>query len=298
MNKLEVISIETLPVDPCSLGEGPTWHEPEQSFYWVDILKNRLHNWHPIKQTHRSWTFEKMIGCVGVCESGKLIIALSNEIIFFEPDLGMPSRKQLCLLDEDIPANRANDGKIDPWGRLFVGTMSTIDGKATGRLSCIDSNGHKITIEENIGISNTLAWSADKTKFYFADSTKQTIWEYPLDTNGLPIAKQKKVFIQTEIESGAPDGSSIDNHDNLWNAQWNNARVQCFNPQGDLIDELHLPASLTTSVCFGGDDYQTMYITTASIGLSEQDLNDKPESGKVFLVKTNIKGPQINVFKD
>jgi len=298
VTKLTVQSINALPVSPCLLGEGPTWHAAKQTFFWVDILNGRLHNWVPSTQTHRSWVFEKLIGCVCVCQSGQLIIALSDEVILFDPEQGVPSIKHLCPLDDDRPDNRANDGKVDPWGRLFVGSMHKDAAENSGRLTCIDQNGHKTIIEENIGISNTLAWSKDKTKFYFADSTKQTIWEYPLDGNGMPIVADKKEFVKTDIEGGAPDGSSIDANDNLWNAQWNNSRIQCFSSKGQVIDELMLPVPLTTSCCFGGDDLTTIYVTTAKVGLPSDVLEDKPECGQVFEVKTNIKGQAAYLFQD
>lgn len=292
-------NLERLPVPDCDLGEGPCWNPFDDSFYWVDIVNARLHRWQHGQRIHSAWQFEKNIGCLGVCSDGRLVIGLADEVILFNPSQGLASRQHLCDLDTDIPGNRANDGKVDPWGNFWVGTMSTIANQASGRLWRIDAHGNKQLMEQHLGIANTFAWTQDKRHLYFGDSTKRTIWRYPLTPSGVAVSKHKQIFFQTPTGDGVPDGSSIDNDDHLWNAQWNRSRIERINPQGEATQRLHLPTSLITSCCFGGRDLNRLLITSAKPENTEvhgQNTYDGDQSGSTFIYDSEFRGRAPDLF--
>lgn len=184
--------------------------------------------------------------------------------------------------------DRMNDAKCDPEGRLYAGSMST-SGGFTGSLYRVDAALEVVALVDDVGISNGLAWSSDKKSLFYIDSPLGSVDRFSFDPATGAIS-DRTVVIRIDPGFGAPDGMCIDTEDHLWVAIWGGGVVRRYDPAGVLVDELKLPAPRVTSCCFGGADYDQMYVTTAREGMSETELDRFPLSGSVFRFTPGVTG--------
>lgn len=281
------------------LGEGPVWDPERQRLLWVDILSGHIHQFYPSSQKHTIFDVGQMVGAVALTTSGQLIAALQNGFHLIELDAELIS--PIGDPEEHLPENRFNDGKCDPAGRFWAGTMSVHDTPGAGKLYMLDSD---VSITEkisNIGCSNGLAWSNDHSAFYYIDTAAQAVVKYDYEITTAAIHNPQTI-IAIPTEEGYPDGMTIDTEGMLWIALWDGWKVVRYNPHtGKKIWEYHLPVSRPTSVCFGGELLQDLYVTSAKTGLSPEQLDKQPHAGSVFIFKaTGCQGspPDKFVYKD
>ena len=216
------MELEQLTNEPATLGEGPCWHREGQVLYWIDIYGKKLNRFTPEGNQHESWDMPQMIGTVAPRASGGLIVALENGFAFFDPASG-----KLDHLDpvDEHPESRFNDGKCDPHGRFWVGSMDNVkEERPLGKLYRVDADGSVNVMDENITISNGLAWSPDGTKMYYIDSPTKNIFAYDYDGATGAIAN-KRVAITLNDEQGWPDGMTIDSEGMIWLAHWAGQRL-------------------------------------------------------------------------
>ena len=172
------MELEQLTSTPATLGEGPCWHASEQVLYWIDIYGKSLHRFDPDEGVDQQWDMGQMIGTVAPRAGGGLIVALENGFGFFDPTAG-----KLELLDpvDEHPETRFNDGKCDPSGRFWVGSMDNVkEERPMGKLYRVDHDGSVHVMDEGITISNGLGWSPDQTKMYYIDSPTKNIFRLRL----------------------------------------------------------------------------------------------------------------------
>lgn len=288
------MELEQLTTDPATLGEGPCWHSEEQVLYWIDIYGKKLHRYHPEQKTNDTWDMPGMIGTVAPRASGGLIVALENGFAFFDPTSG--AIEQLDPVDEH-PESRFNDGKCDPHGRFWVGSMDNVkEERPMGKLYRVDHDGSVNVMDENITISNGLAWSPDGSTMYYIDSPTKNIFAYDYDGPTGNISN-KRVAITLNDEQGWPDGMTIDEEGMIWLAHWAGQRVCRWNPAtAEVLLKIDTPAPHTSCCCFGGPERKDLYITTARKGLSDEQLAASPLSGHLFRVKTEFVGAPTYSF--
>ena len=275
------------------LGEGPVWSVSQQSLYWVDIKASSLYRQSLDGKQHRL-SFDKRPSALGLCDDGQLIIAFEDGIFFVDPQTGQ--RQLHVQLEANLANNRSNDGKVGPDGCFWVGTMDDKEQEASGSLYVIGSKQTSQKLLQDISISNTLAWDKHRKRFYFADSKEQVIWSFEYTENH-PMIRKKQIFVSLKGSTFYPDGSTIDAQGNLWNAQWDGSRVVCYDPQGNILQIITLPISRPTSCCFGGPDLRTLFITTASVGLSAQQLQQEPLAGSVLQVRLPVSGNPAFIYQ-
>jgi len=213
-------------------------------------------------------------------------------------DITTGSKKLIVNPEKDLPNNRFNDGKCDPSGRFWAGTMSTIDEKKVGSLYRLnaDSTIHKMV--ENVSISNGIVWSKEKTKMYYIDTPTQKVMAYDYNNKTGDISNAE-VAVDIPTELGSPDGMTIDGNGNLWIALWGGNAVGCWNPEtGKLVTKVQVPAKNVTSCAFGDDDLGTLYITTAREDNSPEELEKYPYSGGVFKIRPGVRGVTAFYFND
>lgn len=276
---------EYLPAEPCDLGEGPLWHPIRQSLFWFDINAFKIHNWHEGKL--ETWVFSEPVSAAGWIDEDNLIVASASALIKLSLSTG--NKDTLVKLEGDMPQNRSNDGRADPWGGFWVGTMGL---KAEPNLGSIYRfyKGELRKLHQNITIPNSICFSPDQSFGYFADTRKKKIWKQELDAaTGWPI-DDPVVFVDLEAQDLHPDGSVCDSEGYLWNAQFGASRIARYNPNGILDRTLDLPVSQITCPAFGGEDFNTIYTTTAFEGLSSEDLQKQPLAGRLFYFQTEIVG--------
>ena len=276
------------------LGEGVMWHPGEKALYWVDISPGLLQRIDPQIGKTECWTMGSMIGTVVPHTSEGLIVALENGIFHFTSQ-----KKLICLCDFPESSrleNRFNDGKCDPLGRLWVGTMNKKVRSHAGSLYCFD--GSTLTPKlSGLTISNGMAWSVDHSKFYFIDTIDNAVVAFDFDNRSGNISNKRKV-IEVPPEMGAPDGMTIDTEGKLWIAHWGGSCVARWNPEnGKLLEVVKVAAPHVTSCTFGGDNLQTLYISTAREGLTEEQLKTFPLSGGLFSYSPETYGSAPYFFK-
>ena len=277
------------------VGEGPLWDEGTQVLYWVDIMGNQLCIYDPAKKENTAIDVGQPVGTVVVREKGGLMLALHHGLASF--DLKTHKVKILADPEAQLPENRFNDGKCDPAGRFWAGTMAFKATKGAGALYCMDTDLSVRKVLGKISISNGIVWSLDQRTMYYIDSLEMDIRAYDYDLQTGAIADERVVCRFTP-EMGLPDGMAIDAEGMLWVAHFNGARVCRWNPRdGQVLQTIPLPVSRVTACAFGGEDLDTLYITSASLGMSPEDWQKEPQSGGLFACKPGVRGVPTFPFK-
>ncbi|MDO8686529.1 MAG: SMP-30/gluconolactonase/LRE family protein [Clostridiales bacterium] len=270
------------------MGEGPIWDYEKKLLYWIDINKKEIHIFNPLTSTERIIKTSQMIGAIVPRKTGGVVLALENGFYFLDEE----TEKLTFIADpeSDIPENRFNDGKCDPAGRFWAGTMSKSEKKGAGSLYCLNTDLSVSNKLEGVSISNGIVWSLDKRKMYYIDSLAKEVWgfDYEAETGNI---SNKRIAVTIPEGEGFPDGMAIDSEDMIWVALWNGWKVSRWNPEtGKKLGEIKLPVAQVTACAFGGADLDELFITTASKGLSEEELEKQPQAGGLFCVKLDVKG--------
>ncbi|XP_015110080.1 regucalcin isoform X2 [Diachasma alloeum] len=289
------ISVEQV-AGPFDLGEGPHWDDEKKILYFTDLHERKFVALDPATKDFTD-TYLKN-GAVGVAVpvagkkntfvgvSGTDLVELQWDPLTRNPE---PEIKVLSTVDVDRPHNRFNDGKVDPAGRFWAGTMSEKDGLITdnqGALYRFEKNGTPVKVLDNVTISNGLCWSNDNQTFYYIDSPTFEVVAYDYDIDTGDISNKRVVFNLKEYNiPGIPDGMTIDNDGHLWVAVCDGSRILEIDPESKkLLRTVTMPASRITSVVFGGPNYDILYVTSARHGLSTADLEKQPAAGYVFAI--------------
>ena len=277
------------------LGEGPSWDGKNQLLYWVDILSKKVCIFNPKTEENREIHLEQMASAVVPRESGGLVLSMENGFYFL--DTNTEELTPITDPESHLPLNRFNDGKCDPKGRFWAGSMHLEELEGEGSLYVLDTDLQTTKKIDRTTISNGLAWSPDKQYFYFTDTPTMKIvrYEYNLQTGEI---KNPEPVIHFPESEGYPDGMTIDGEGMLWIAHWSGNRVSRWNPEtGEQILSINIPALNVTSCTFGGEDLSELYITTARKGMTEEELEKFPLSGGVFRVNVGIQGAPTYTFK-
>jgi sugar lactone lactonase YvrE len=271
----------------CALGEGAFWHPLRQQFFWFDILNSKL-----LTRTDdgpQEWQMTEMCSAAGWIDADTLLIA--SETALFRFDLRTGSRSDLCALEADNPVTRSNDGRADPWGGFWIGTMGKGAQPEAGSIYRY-FGGELRRIVRDITIPNAICFAPDQRCAYYADTDAQKIWRQRLDATGWPEGAPQ-LFRDLTPEGIFPDGAVTDAAGNLWNAQWGSGRVACYDAGGTFVTALEVPAGQSSCPAFGGAELGDLYVTTAAVG-------DKGEGvGKTYRITgTGIEGraePQVRL---
>jgi sugar lactone lactonase YvrE len=289
-----VVTVHKADVPASVLGEGPVWSAREQCLYYVDILSKQLLAYSPRTRSQRSWQFEQFVGSFALCRGGGLILALRDRIVSFDPAQGLGSLREIVQLECDRPDNRLNDGKTDPWGRFWVGSMHVDEAAPTGRLWCVEGSGKATVHRDGIGVSNSLAFDGARNQMYFADSHAQLIERASLDALHQPASGWQPF---ARLPQANPDGSCTDAEGHLWNAEWGGSRVVRYTPDGHIERTIELPVPRVSCCTFGGEDFSTLFITTARLGMTEAELAQYPDSGALFWTELkDVRGLPADLF--
>lgn len=276
-------------------GEGSIWHPDRNTLFWVDIEGQRLYEFCPGKQDCKTWDFDRMVSTVVPETDSTVVVSLQDEIV--RVNLNDGSLTSIAPIPHYEGKVRCNDGKCDPAGRLWIGTMGFGAPKGAGTLYTVVSDGTVTVHLDDVTISNGIVWSADKKFMYYNDTPTGRIDRFRYDEENGEIHFDG-VAVVLPPGTGSPDGMTIDKDDNLWVAQWGGYGVYCYNPHtGKLLAKVEVPAPNVASCAFGGKDMNTLYITTARAGLSDEQLKEYPLSGSLFVCQPGTSGPVPYRFK-
>ncbi|KGA99038.1 hypothetical protein AJ85_15035 [Alkalihalobacillus alcalophilus ATCC 27647 = CGMCC 1.3604] len=271
--------------------EGPVWDEESKQLVFVDIKQQQLLFLEPETRLTRKVHFSHPVTSVGKINGQEWLISTGNELVIFDAE-----RKQSRKIAA-IPAKkwmRFNDGKCDPFGRYWIGSMCEGNETEVASLYVLNDKAHLIEARDGMTISNGLAWNEELSLMYFIDTPTQKVFAQTFNQETISLREAEPV-IDLSSEKGYPDGMTIDESGNLWIAMWGGGVVLCVNPQkGEIIDRIEVEADHVTSCTFGGQNYDTLFITTARTGLSEEKLAIKPLAGSVFTCELPVKGKPLN----
>ena len=273
------------------LGEGALWHPKEKKLLWVDIEGKALHIYDPVKNKDVKFDVGSRIGTVVPVKDGGALVALQSGIHKIDLKTGALSLVNNPLQDLNI---RFNDGKCDPSGRFWVGTLALDARKKGAVLYRMDKDGSIRVMLDSVTISNGIVWSKDRKTMYYNDTPTLTVQAFDYNDKTGAITN-RRVVITIPDGSGAPDGMAIDAEDKLWIALWGSGTVGRFDPEtGKLLQSIKVPAPNISSCAFGGKNLETLYITTAREWLSPEQLEQFPLSGGLFVVKPGVIGVPAN----
>ena len=280
----------------CELGEGPVWDEQNQRLLWVDILRGELHQYNTKTKDHRFFSVGQMIGSFALNEKGGFVAAVKDGFVNIDGETGIISG--INNHEIHLTKNRFNEGKCDPSGRFWAGSMSLNDETGAGALYMLDHDFSVHRKRDNISISNGMAWSLDGKKMYYIDTPTYRVMAFDFDEKTGSIRSPVSV-IEIKTEDGSPDGMTIDTEGKLWIAHWDGWQITRWNPAtGKLLSRISIPAARVTSCIFGGPTFEDLYITTAKTGLTYKQLNDQPLAGSLFVIKDcGFKGLPATKFK-
>ena len=278
------------------IGEGALWDSERELLYWIDISNGEIHLFNPADGADRLVAnVGQYIGTVVQRAGGGLLAAMQRGLYFVNEDGALT---QICDPEKGKPRNRFNDGKCDPAGRFWAGTMpiDCMEPKV-GSLYRLDSSLTVTKMLDGITISNGIIWSPDHKTMYYADTPTGVVEAFDYDINSGDISNRRTV-IRIANGEGGPDGITIDSEGMLWVAQWGGWKVGRYDPaDGKLLDEVRVPAAQVSSCAFGGSNLDELFITTARIGITEANLKSQPLAGSLYRVKTAVKGLKADKFK-
>ena len=275
------MQVEIFDETKCELGEGPLWHPLRNELIWFDIQSKRL-----LKRSGNSLmisAFDRNVSAAGWVDHDHLLIA--DEFGLFKFNLQTEAETRIVDIEKDNPVTRSNDGRADPFGGFWIGTMGKEAEDQAGAIYRY-YRGEVRQLFDNISISNSICFSPDKRFAFYTDTPTKKVMRVALDQqNGWPVG-ESEVFVDLNADGLNPDGSVIDADGNLWNAQWGANRVAKYDRDGSFVSSTDLPASQITCPAFGGEQGTTLFLTSAATGLEPAE----EDGGKTFTVQVDAAG--------
>ena len=274
----------------CELGEGPFWDSKKSRLHWVDIIGEKIISQNLDGSNIHALEVDGNPGCVVFSDEGTMVTGVDNQISSFDGDGNL---LKVLADTKEGSGLRFNDGKCDPTGRFWIGSMDRKEKNKLGSLYSWNSIEGLVNREQGVTVSNGMGWSPDNSLFYYIDSPTREVSVYDIDLSTGSI-NNKRRFISFTEEDGFPDGMTIDNDGRLWIAFWGGSKIMCVNPDSKAIEELvSFPVSKITSCAFGGEKMDRLFITSAKVQVNEED---EPMAGKTFIVSPGVKGqPSFNL---
>ncbi len=262
---------------PCELGEGPLWHPERNQLFWFDILSKRLMSQESSKA--REWAFDEHVSAAGWVDRDTLLIASETGLWRF--GLESHSMDLIVPLEADNPVTRSNDGRADPWGGFWIGTMGKNAETGAGSIYRY-WQGELRPLVRDVTISNAICFAQDRSCAYYSDTVTKQVMRWELDdATGWPIG-EAALFLDLQSDGLNPDGAVVDSSGNIWIAQWGASRVAAYSPSGQFLRAVEFDALHTSCPSFGGDDLTTLFCTTARQGLDADTLTNTPSNGMTF----------------
>jgi sugar lactone lactonase YvrE len=290
----DMVQVELTYESKSILGEGAFWDHKNERLYWVDIDGLKVHIYDPKTKENRSFDTPTQVGTVVPKNKNEAVIALADGVYMLNTDTG--AINLLSDVESAMTYNRFNDGKCDPNGNLWVGSMHIEQSSPKANLYKVDPLGKATKMLDSITISNGIVWTQDKKTMYYIDTPTGHIRAFDFDPINSTISNERVAVVVPE-SLGYPDGMTIDSEDKLWVGLWNGNSVARFDPiSGTLMSKIEVPAHNVTSCSFGGKNFEILYITTASVDMTEEEHKKYPLAGSLFEVKPGVVGVKGNFF--
>ncbi len=286
MTSIECIwSAETI------LGEAPFWCPEEKVLYWVDIEGKSVMRFDPANGGKERFPQNHQFGCIVKRAKGGFIAGTDAGLAFLDERLEVS--EIIADPEADNPDNRFNDGKCDRQGRFWAGSADINEVDDNGTLYRVNGAGDVTGMVNGLIVSNGLGWSPDNGTMYFTDSGRGAIYAYDFDLASGDM-ENRRVFAEVDEADGFPDGLCVDAEGFIWSAHWDGWRITRYDPDGRIDRVIDMPVPLVTSVAFGGENLDLLFVTTARLGLTEEQLKEAPQSGGLFCLDAGVRGlPEV-----
>ncbi|UWQ22617.1 SMP-30/gluconolactonase/LRE family protein [Jannaschia sp. W003] len=270
----------------CVLGEGPLWHPEREQLFWFDIEGHRMLS--RAGDEPLEWQWDEPVTCAGWVDRDTLMVVSASA--FWRFDIPSGARQRLVGLEADDPSTRSNDGRADPVGGFWVGTMGREQEKGAGAIyRYFRGEVRRMFADLAITIPNAICFSPDGTTAYFTDTREGVLWRQRIDRAGWPSGR-REVFCDFGPVGLAPDGAVVDADGDVWIAQWGAWRVACHGPDGRYKRSLAVGSAHTTCPAFGGPGLRQMFVTSATQGLDDGALDFQPGGGKTWVADMPVAG--------
>jgi sugar lactone lactonase YvrE len=278
---MQSLSVECVLREEAIVGESPVWCPTEQALFWVDITGQKIHRFHPATGASDTFHLPEPVTALALRAKGGLVLSLKKDFALF--DLESQQLTYLGDPEKDKPDNRFNDAKCDRQGRFWAGTMGDVHWDApSGALYRLDADGTISCHQTEVICANGMGWSPDNRVMYFTESFRYAICAYDFDAETGSIAN-RRVFASVDKSSGAfPDGLTVDAEGHVWSVHNAVGRVVRYTPGGEIERTIELPVPRPCGCVFGGEQLDTLYITTARETLTPDDIARYPLSGSLF----------------
>jgi sugar lactone lactonase YvrE len=281
-------------------GECPVWHAVESALYWVDIPGFTVHRLHPASGKYSSWKMASEPSALAVDVDNNLVVATRNGFVYLNTSSG--DLESIAPAPYDPKIMRFNDGRVDPAGRFWVGTLYEPRDQPKAEMYVLDQGDLRLAWSGGMTNSNGLAWSPDAKTMFHADTTSHRIDVYDYDlATGTQTNRRNLVTFEADKTTGTyggrPDGAAIDSEGNYWIAMYEGGRILKLSPTGELLQQIDLPLRCPTAVCFGGPDLRTLYVTSACGGRPAEELAQYPHSGKVLAFRVDVAGLEMPEYQ-
>lgn len=277
-----------------TVGEGPLWDAERGALWWLDIRQKRVLLFSPEHGQIGQWWMPSQVFSISLTNKDQLLIALETGLYLFHPGTGALDR--LGDLVHGPGTTRFNDGKVDPQGRLWIGTVDLDNFRPCGVLYVVDGRGEHRSMVEGVKCSNGLGWTADGKTMFYTDSRKKVIWSFDYDGESCAISGQR-AFATIEDDGASPDGLSVDMDGCVWSALFGGSAIIRFDPSGEEIERVPIAATRPTSCAFGGPDMTTLFVTSESFQLPLSSLLEAPNAGGLFSIETGSVGVPVLRFR-
>ncbi len=298
----------------CAHGTSPFWHPREERLYWLDAGLRRLWRVHPRSDVVEHLDLPQEPGSVVPCQKGGLLLAMRDGIYHLGSWSDLP--RQVRPAPYDTSRQHFGEGRCDPWGRFWVGTRVDALDRADGALYCLQTRTQaqpELQLMERGALSSAgLAWSLDGRALYWADASRHDIASHAMTQPGrwppvlgvpMPWARFPRKpegwsFDHRQGYEGRPGGAALDQEGRYWVAMQDGGQVLCLGERGDIVARYPLPAQCPTSLCFGGADGKTLFVTTSRLHRGEAELRYYPDSGAVFSMPVSSAGQPAHLYWD
>jgi sugar lactone lactonase YvrE len=284
--------MQIIDVGPNQVGESPIWDGRDQSLWWVDIESCLIKKWSSMSGQIEQWQMPERVGCIALIQDGRILAALEYTIVALKlHEAGHFEIQELARVNHPGTGMRFNDGRCDPSGRFWVGTMvmDMASNRGLGGLYCLDERGLTGPHVAGLYTPNGSAFSPNGSVFYLSDShsLSQEVWAFDYDAQNGTLSRRRP-YIDMRPRPGRPDGAAVDMQGNYWICGNDAGQVHCFNPQGALLKSLDVPFPKPAMCCFGGANMDLLFVTSIVPGAGFQ--GDVGLSGAVVALKPGTQG--------
>ncbi|MDB5909875.1 MAG: gluconolactonase [Massilia sp.] len=279
--------------EPMAVGECPLWNPRESCLYWVDIDGFAVHRLDPANGAHRSWSMDSEPSALALHAGGGLVVARRSGLVHLDIDSG--ALTPIAAAPFEPATTRFNDGRADPAGRFWVGTLYEPRDRQAAEMFCLERGQLRRVWSGGMTVSNGLAFSPDQRHMYHSDTTTHRIDRYAFDaasgevSDVMPFQRFPADKAAANY-GGRPDGAAVDSEGAYWCAMFEGGRLLRFAPDGTLLREVRVPLRCPTMIAFGGADLRTLYITSASHKRPAEERAQYPLSGCVLSLRVDVAG--------